>query len=81
LPRQNKQVKVLHHYCFPWHFREKTILKVQTFWKKKRIIIIFLFFLLGLGFELRALHLQSKHSTVWLSLSSFCSAYFGDGVL
>jgi hypothetical protein len=39
-------------------------------------------FLIRLGFELRALHLQSRHSTVWATPPSpFCSGYFGDGDL
>jgi hypothetical protein len=34
------------------------------------------FSLVGLGFELRTLHLQSKCSTAWAT--SVCSGYFGD---
>jgi hypothetical protein len=46
------------------------------------IIIIFFFFLVGLVFELRALHL-AKQALYLLShaSSSFCSGYFGDGGL
>jgi hypothetical protein len=33
-------------------------------------------FLVGLGYELRALHLQSSHTS-----SLFYSSHFGDGVL
>jgi hypothetical protein len=33
-----------------------------------------------LGFELKASHLQSRHSTAWaMPLSPFCSGYFEDG--
>jgi hypothetical protein len=35
---------------------------------------------LGLQFELRVLHLQSRHSQKH-TCSVFCSGYFGDGVL
>jgi hypothetical protein len=49
---------------------------------KKEVIVFFFnfYFLLGLGFELRALCSQSQH---WLShtSSSFCSGYFGDEML
>jgi hypothetical protein len=40
-------------------------------------------FLGGLGFELRALHLQSKYSTTQATphFEAFCFGYFGDGVL
>jgi hypothetical protein len=42
----------------------------------------FFFFLIGLGFELRALHLQSRHSTTWtISPVHFALIIFGDGVL
>jgi hypothetical protein len=36
-------------------------------WKeiKKDVMLLFFFFLVGLGFELRALCLQSWHSTAW----------------
>jgi hypothetical protein len=39
------------------------------------------FVLVGLGFELRALHLQSRHYHLNQTSSPFCSGYFGDGGL
>jgi hypothetical protein len=37
---------------------------------------------MGQGFELRTLHLQSRHSTAWAPPPvPFCSGSFGDGVL
>jgi hypothetical protein len=39
---------------------------------------VFLSFV-GVGFELRALHLQSRCSTTYHTSSPFFSAYFGDG--
>jgi hypothetical protein len=38
------------------------------------------FFFMGLEFELRVSHLQSRHFTLSHTSSSFCSGYFGDGV-
>jgi hypothetical protein len=44
-------------------------------------LIFFFFFLVGLGFELRVLCLQSRHTTTWTTPPvHFCSGYFGDGV-
>jgi hypothetical protein len=44
-------------------------------------VLLFLLFLVGLGFELGASYLQSRCSTAWDTTAvHFCSGYFGDGV-
>jgi hypothetical protein len=52
-------------------------------WKGRKgmFVCLVVYFLVGLGFELRALHLQSRCSTVSHTSSPFCSGYFGDGGL
>jgi hypothetical protein len=76
----------LHSLCtclFPkFPFTEVSVIldKIPPY---ELIISVIIFFLVDLGFELRALHLQSRHSTTWATpggVTPFCCGYFEDGI-
>jgi hypothetical protein len=55
--------------------------RLHTREQKYIFFLAFFFFfsvLIGLGFELKALHLQKRHSSLSHTSSPFCSGYFGD---
>jgi hypothetical protein len=76
------QVLLVLHLHYSFFEVVLTIIGPLHFQMNLRISFFFFFFLVGLGFELRASHLQSRCCTTYcLSSNStpFCSSYFGDG--
>jgi hypothetical protein len=69
----------LRHYMYTIHTHICTYVYITAY--THSFVLGFFLFLAELEFELRALCLQSWHSTTWaIPPVHFCSGYFGDGI-